>query len=250
MLKRFPRSVAIRFSMLIMMLSVVYFGVFFALRDYSPLQGRDLLVAFGAYTAALFVVIAMTTHKWLSWLVMPLHEVPHEFETAKKIVDGFAAKVGFPVDIRVIQSKRVFIYSTGISKRMVIISDKALRALSTPALRGVLAHEIAHMVLNHAPKNATLLAAFFGLRIAVSMPSLVNMYFLLMLLMLLRNNEYEADRVGALMTGKEDLRAALDEVQSLTKMRNFGRLFEFMLSTHPSYERRRQRLSAEITAGD
>lgn len=239
-----PKDTTVRTVILILGLGIAYFGVFGILSRLTPLQDRDLLVVFGIFTASLLLTIYITVYHWITWAAQPPEQIPTEYEPAKAILEELQTKFSLDVELRVVKAERIFIYAAGMSRKMILISDGALRKLSPLALRGVLAHELGHMTLNHAARNATVFAAFFGFRIALSFPSGMNIYLVMLLLMYLRNNEYEADRVAALVVGKEPLFAALDEVQTLTKMRDFSVFFEFLFSTHPSYKRRRHRLSS------
>lgn len=242
-----PKHTPLRVTLLIALLGVVYFGGFGILRYGMALNERDLLVALGTFTVTLFLLISFKSHVWLRWLSPQPPTYPERFAFVQRVVNDTAGRCGFPIELRIVKAKGLFIYSAGISNRMILISDKAVAQLSDSAILGVIAHEAAHMVLKHAKRNAFMIAALFGSRIAFSLPTGMGVYLVCLLLMMLRSHEYEADRVAALMVGTQPLLDALDEVQRLTKMKDFSRIIEFFLSTHPSYARRRNRIGSLAT---
>jgi len=216
-----------------------------SLRHGLGLSGHDLMVAFGIFTGGILLLTYLSVNKWLVWATVTPKTLPEpQYTQAKALLSELGDRVGFHIDLRVVAAKRTFIYSAGINQKLLVISDTALQSLSPAATRGVFAHEIAHMVMNHSRKNAAVFSSFFGLRMALAFPSYVNIYVALLLFMYLRHNEYEADKLACILVGQEAVRCALNEVQALTKMREFGRTIEFFISTHPSYERRRQAIAA------
>lgn len=241
---RIPKSTRFRAATLVLSVISLYAIGYLVLRKGMGLAHQDFMVAFGIFTGAILMTTYLTVNHWLVWATIEPEVMPFELTRARTILDELGAKVGFHVAIRVVATKKTFIYSAGLQNKLVVISDSALTQLSEEALRGVLAHEVAHMVMNHARKNAAVFTSFFGLRMALAFPSHLNIYVALLLFMYLRNNEYEADKLACILTNKSAMTAALNEVQELTKMREFGRIFEFFISTHPSYARRRDAIAA------
>lgn len=242
---RLPESTRFRAITLVLAVISLYAIGYIVLRKVMGLAHQDFMVAFGIFTGAILMTTYLTVNRWLVWATIEPKVMPEpELARARRILAELGAKVGFDVAIRVVATKKTFIYSAGFQNKLVVISDSALTQLSEEALRGVLAHEVAHMVMNHARKNAAVFTSFFGLRMALAFPSHLNIYVALLLFMYLRNNEYEADKLACILTNKSTMTAALNEVQELTKMREFGRIFEFFISTHPSYARRRDAIAA------
>lgn len=236
-----------RARVLILLLGVFasYAAGYASFRFLLGLHGHALMVAFGIYTGALLMTTYLTVNTWLRWAAVAPATLPEpQHSHARQLLDELSARVGFHVDLHVVEAKRTFIYSAGMKHKLLVISDTALAELTPLATRGVFAHEVAHMVMNHSRKNAAVFSSFFGLRMALAFPSHVNIYVALLLFMYLRQNEYEADKLACILVGRDAVHAALNEVQALTKMREFGRTLEFFISTHPSYERRRQAIAA------
>jgi Zn-dependent protease with chaperone function len=242
---KLPRSSAFRVTALLLAIIMIYLSGYIALRHGLGLSGHDMMVAFGIFTGALLMATYLSVNTWLVWATVEPETLPEpQFTQARELLDELGTRVGFHIDLRVVSAKRTFIYSAGINRKLLVISDTALAALSPMATRGVFSHEVAHMVMNHSRKNAAVFSSFFGLRMALAFPSYVNIYVALLLFMYLRHNEYEADKLACILVGREAVHAALNEVQALTKMREFGRTLEFFISTHPSYDRRRHAITA------
>ena len=228
-----------RVSLLLVLLLCAYGMVYFAAMKAYPHDRPHLLGLMGIGVVCILLGSYLTSHIWLRFIARKLDESQFEnYEASNAILQELADRAGFDIELRVLPAERIFIYSAGLTNRLVLISSGTLKKLSTEAMRGVLAHEVAHMVLNHAAKNGSALAAFFGLRIAFQFPKGVGLAMVFWLLLYLRHREYEADKVAALMVGRAPIIEALNEVKELTKTREFGKLMEFLISTHPSYERR------------
>lgn len=245
LLTSIKKSYLLRVSILLAILLCTYLTIFITVGKIFTPRSQDYYVALAAGVAAMLIGASMASHHWIRFLA-PIRVELHDdgFAAADVVLQELAARAGFSVELRVIKAKRVFIYSSGVTDRMVLISTTALDGLSPIALRGVLAHEVAHMVLTHAIKNACALASFFALRIALQISGVTAFAMVMWLLLYLRSREYEADKVAALMVGKEPVLVALHEVKALTKMKEFSRLTEFLISTHPSYGRRELALRA------
>lgn len=244
---RFPRGYAFRGFALIVLLGIVYLAVAHGIRTVTYGRPEDYRVLMATFIMGLILLSGMTSYLWLRFWAPRRPELETEaFRRAELMLQELAGISGLQVELRVIDAKRVFIYSAGITNRMVIISTGALEGLSEEALRGVLAHELAHMILRHAMKNLCALSAFFGIRIAFALGGMVGLAMLMWLLLYLRTNEYEADRVAVVMVGKSPMLLALSEVKALTRMREFSRITEFLIATHPSYERRAEAITGGL----
>lgn len=235
----------IRVAALLVILLAAYLGVYLGARVIANSDRHYFLGILGVGVACILMAAYLTTHIWLRFVARKLENTSFQhYARADAILQELADRAGFDIELRVMHAERLFIYSAGLSNRLVLISTGALENLSEEAMRGVLAHEVAHMVLSHAAKNASAFAAFFGLRIALEFPKGVGLFMVFWLLLYLRHREYEADKIAALMVGRAPVIQALKEVKQLTRAKEFGKLMEFLISTHPSYERREAALHA------
>lgn len=239
------QSYFMRGSALVMILLCIYLAIFWGIKHLFEPKTTDYYVAFGIAIAGLIISASMSSHLWVRFMAPTKpHLHTDRYQDANATLQELASRAGFQVELRVIDAKRMFIYSSGVTNRLVLISSTALESLSPTAMRGVLAHEVAHMVLTHAIKNACALASFFALRICFQLSGPVALLLVMWLLLYLRSREYEADKVAALMVGREPVITALHEVKAGTKMKEFSKLTEFLISTHPSYRRRELALRA------
>lgn len=233
-----PKITLVRLAVLLAMSGSIFMLGLACTRLLGMWIDEDPRIAMGAWTGLVLLSCHMTAPWWLRWACIPPELPPEHLNRTATALARLSGKVGLEVSLHVVKSKRVFIYSTGIFERLIVISDTAIRELSADAMEGVLAHELAHMALNHPRKNAILFASLFGLRIALTVPPLVSIYVVLMILMHLRNHEFEADQMAALMTSPDKVRLALTEVQRLTKFKDMNFVIEFLISTHPTYRKR------------
>ena len=166
MLVTIHQSYFMRGAALVLLLLFIYLAIFWGMKHLFEPKTTDYYVAFGIAIAGLIIAASMTSHLWVRFMA-PTKPYLHlgKYQEASATLQELASRAGFQVELRVIDAKRMFIYSAGVTNRLVLISSKALDSLSPTAMRGVLAHEVAHMVLTHAIKNACALASFFALRI-------------------------------------------------------------------------------------
>lgn len=224
---------------LLVFLLLLYAAVYLIARHIAVPKSDEFRAALGIGVAAILMTANTSSHRWLRFLIVKRDlSTTRNFQHATTVLKDLGERAGFPIELRVMQSKRMFVYSAGITQRLVVISTGTLEKLSAEAMTGILAHEVAHMVLTHSIKNAIAVAAFFGLRIAFSIDQFAGLVMVFWLLLYLRTREYEADKVAALMVGKQPVLTALREVRAATKTKEFSRLTEFLISTHPSYGRR------------
>ncbi|MEA2112234.1 MAG: M48 family metallopeptidase [Campylobacterota bacterium] len=173
---------------------------------------------------------------------------------------------------------RLNAYFGGLGKtKRVVLFDTLLKKLTHDELLAVLGHELGHFAHGDIYKNIATMGgmlfvmfAIFGnipetlyleLGIAAS-PHVVMILFMLLMSMLSfvmmplmgiisRHNEFEADRTGAELGGKENLVSALTKLVTENKSFPLSHpLFIFFYYTHPPVLERFKELGVDIYCGD
>jgi Zn-dependent protease with chaperone function len=130
----------------------------------------------------------------------------------------------------------------------VQIGCTILCGLTNPALKSVLAHELAHLRRRHLKKSLLSLIVFVPVLVygflSGSMPPIISIFLTLTVWALVFSliswrNEYEADAVGAEYVGKKPMADALEEIARL-----LHRTRDTV--THPSFKKRRSRLLSDM----
>lgn len=182
---------------------------------------------------------------------------------------GFKSKGVFSVDASK-RDSRLNAYFGGLGKtKRVVLFDTLIEKLSTNELLAVLGHELGHFKNKDILKNIGVMAvmlfcffAIFGnlpqslfssLNLENSPASLVILFliftpflsfFLMPIISLIsRKNEYNADKFGANLTSKEDLKSALLKLINENKSFPFScKAFVFFYYSHPPLIARLERL--------
>ncbi len=182
---------------------------------------------------------------------------------------GFKSKGVFSVDASK-RDSRLNAYFGGLGKtKRVVLFDTLIEKLSTNELLAVLGHELGHFKNKDILKNIGVMAvmlfcffAIFGnlpqslfnsLNLENSPASLMILFliftpflsfFLMPIISLIsRKNEYNADKFGANLTSKEDLKSALLKLINENKSFPFScKAFVFFYYSHPPLIARLKRL--------
>ncbi|NDJ26955.1 M48 family metallopeptidase [Campylobacter sp. MIT 19-121] len=183
---------------------------------------------------------------------------------------GFSAKGVFMMDASK-RDKRLNAYFGGLFKsKRVVLFDTLLKALNENQLLAVLGHELGHFVhkdlikglfssalmifvlffvFAHLPEffytqsglqgvNAGVFALF------IIFSEVFSLIFSPLVNLLSRKNEFNADKHGALMTSKEDMKNALFVLAKENKaFVKTSKIYEFFHLSHPSIDKRIKALS-------
>ncbi|TQR41904.1 peptidase M48 [Campylobacter sp. MIT 12-8780] len=183
---------------------------------------------------------------------------------------GFSAKGVFVMDASK-RDKRLNAYFGGLFKsKRVVLFDTLLKALNENQLLAVLGHELGHFVhkdlikglfssalmifvlffvFAHLPEffytqsglqgvNAGVFALF------IIFSEVFSLIFSPLVNLLSRKNEFNADKHGALMTSKEDMKNALFVLAKENKaFVKTSKIYEFFHLSHPSIDKRIKALS-------
>ena len=223
----------------------------------ATLVGLDeLLGALGAQGALREMVstglVALAMVLWPRWFVTVLpHLIPGKkrlsdpvpLERVTRLLRSFRAETAGMADPKVIlvRSDKPAAMATGVPARSaIIVSSGLLEQLDDCELRGTLAHECAHVVGRHLMVTSGFLATlFFAKAILGPLGLPATLVLLLLYLWIVRRNEFDADKRGALMVGVEDMQQTLRRFQSLHKECRWMNLpWVTILSTHPGFGRR------------
>jgi STE24 endopeptidase len=173
---------------------------------------------------------------------------------------------------------RLNAYFGGLGKtKRVVLFDTLLKKLTHEELLAVLGHELGHFAHGDIYKNIAVMGGMLFVMFAIfgnipeslylelgisSSPHIVMMLFMLLMSMLSfvmmplmgiisRHNEFEADRTGAELGGKENLVSALTKLVTENKSFPLSHpLFIFFYYTHPPVLERFKELGVDIYCGD
>ncbi|KGI57311.1 M48 family metallopeptidase [Campylobacter sp. MIT 97-5078] len=183
---------------------------------------------------------------------------------------GFSAKGVFVMDASK-RDKRLNAYFGGLFKsKRVVLFDTLLKALNENQLLAVLGHELGHFVhkdlvkglfssalmffvlffvFAHLPEFFYIQSDLQGVNAGVFALFIIfsevfSLIFSPLVNLLSRKNEFNADKHGALMTSKEDMKNALFALAKENKaFVKTSKIYEFFHLSHPSIDKRIKALS-------
>ena len=147
-------------------------------------------------------------------------------------------------------------YLIGLKKFRIFITKRLLSALKTEELMGILAHEIAHAQRKHTLKIflGSLLLVVIEITIALLLLHKAKIvdaliiafgvaWFIDILLRVVnRKFEYEADLIAARIVGRDIMISALKKMNKLSNSKEPSSKFSEILSDHPLIENRIKKL--------
>jgi heat shock protein HtpX len=228
----------------------------------------DLLVALGASgvlrdmvsTAILALALAL----WPAWFtrVLPL------LIARKKLLDDPVAQQrvarllrdvleGAEGQGQGIKQPRVLIFhdakpvglAAGVPVRsLILLSSGLLEQLDDREVRGTIAHELGHVTGRHMMLTAGFLATlYFGKTLFGALGLPLTLLLLLVYLAIVRRNEFDADRRGALMVGADVMKQTLARFKAIHgESAWMDRPWLTLLSTHPGFGRRIMALDGDL----
>lgn len=180
-------------------------------------------------------------------------------------VHALAAKLGLRTRpwVGVMPHSNAYAIGSNADNALVVIGYPLLDTLSNPEVDAIIGHELGHVASNDmrrmglARSFQNSLVWYLGFSDTLQRWGrwILTWVSELFILRLSRNREYWADAVGAALTSKEDMIAALEKLHTAPDLsdfeRNYARLMfrgiasGSLLSTHPTLEERRTALQQE-----
>ena len=230
----------------------------------------DLLVAWGASAVLRDMVstgiLAMALALWPAWFprVLPL------FIPRKRLLDDPVAQQrvarllsevldGTQGQGQGINEPRVLIFrdarAVGLAagapaQSVLMVSSGLLDQLDDREVRGAIAHECGHVIGRHMMLTAGFLATlYFGKTLFGALGLPLTLVLLLVYLAIVRRNEFDADRRGALMVGADAMKQTLAKFKAVHGESDWmDKPWLTLVSTHPGFGRRMKALDVELDA--
>jgi Zn-dependent protease with chaperone function len=123
---------------------------------------------------------------------------------------------------------------------LILLSSGLLEQLDDREVRGTIAHELGHVTGRHMMLTAGFLATlYFGKTLFGALGLSLTLLLLLVYLAIVRRNEFDADRRGALMVGADVMKQTLARFKAVHgESAWMDRPWLTLLSTHPGFGRR------------
>jgi Zn-dependent protease with chaperone function len=121
---------------------------------------------------------------------------------------------------------------------IIFVTTGLCQRIQHDSLRGVLAHEIAHITLRHALFQSIVFGTLYAGKVVLNLPPEMAPLIILGYLAFMRQCEYAADAGAASMIGPMAMKSTLRDLARMVGESKTPSWIVELLSTHPSFAKR------------